>query len=151
MGVPSSGASARVDTLPVAKGEQMLAAPFDARDVREGMDVESADGRPVGRVVDCRADVFVVERGCLFRDRYDFSLADVAVVRSEVHLRDTLDEVNRRTRAEPRRAQSRGAARTRPARTRAAVDERRTAEDREKADGWSEPSSVGRADSAEIE
>ena len=30
MGVPSSGASARVDTLPVAKGEQMLAAPFDA-------------------------------------------------------------------------------------------------------------------------
>jgi hypothetical protein len=38
--------------------------------IREGMSVRTADGREVGKVLECRSDDFIVEKGFLFPKDY---------------------------------------------------------------------------------
>src|SRR5512142_2773026 len=67
---------------------------METRGINEGMTVRSIDGEKLGKVVACRADEFVIEKGFFFPKDYLARYQDVADVRDgEVMLRGSSAEL----------------------------------------------------------
>lgn len=56
------------------------------RDIREGMIVRSSDGEKLGKVIRCRADEFIIEKGFFFPKDYVVRYDEARVVGDEVLL-----------------------------------------------------------------
>lgn len=65
---------------------------METRGIAEGMTVRSADGEKVGKVIECAADAFVVEKGLFFPKDYSIRYDAIADIREgEVYLKPGLD------------------------------------------------------------
>jgi uncharacterized protein (TIGR02271 family) len=53
------------------------------QDIREGMTVRDADGNKLGKVVEVRGDVFIIEKGLIFKDDYQARLDRILEIRDD--------------------------------------------------------------------